>query len=351
MIPYFGRHGCKQYIRGKPVRFGFKAWSLNTPLGYQLSFEIYQGTNPRIPKEYSVVGLNAAPLLYFIDTLPPTIRDLPYHFYFDNLFTCLPLLYWLDFHGYGGTGTIRANRFPDVQPFRGKAAQIKRLKKGKIQRNHSTSGKIKWTGCQFRITQWIDNSAVCVASTRYGKLPEDEASRFSRTDRARVTIPRPYAIQRYNMYMGGTDRMDQNVADRRIGLRQQKWWWAIFIWCIDVTVQNAWLLYRLANGSSMGQAQFREQIAKDLCKFGRPKYAPRMTNVAPAAAYERRFDNSLQHLVHHTAINTNNMRVKRTCAMGSACANKNVSRTSLQCSACDVGLCIPCFYAYHQKPE
>ena len=26
MIPYFGRHGAKQFIRGKPIRFGFKVW-------------------------------------------------------------------------------------------------------------------------------------------------------------------------------------------------------------------------------------------------------------------------------------------------------------------------------------
>ena len=27
MIEYFGRHGCKQYIRGKPIHFGYKVWS------------------------------------------------------------------------------------------------------------------------------------------------------------------------------------------------------------------------------------------------------------------------------------------------------------------------------------
>lgn len=26
MIEYFGRHVCKQFIRGKPIRFGFKIW-------------------------------------------------------------------------------------------------------------------------------------------------------------------------------------------------------------------------------------------------------------------------------------------------------------------------------------
>ena len=26
MVPYFGRHGYKQYIRGKPIRFGYTFW-------------------------------------------------------------------------------------------------------------------------------------------------------------------------------------------------------------------------------------------------------------------------------------------------------------------------------------
>jgi hypothetical protein len=52
MIKYYGRHGCKQFIRGKPVRFGYKVWSLNTPSGYLINFEVYQGNNPRENKRY-----------------------------------------------------------------------------------------------------------------------------------------------------------------------------------------------------------------------------------------------------------------------------------------------------------
>ncbi len=44
MIEYFGRHGCKQTIRNKPVRFGFKAWCLNSPSVYLLQFDLYQGS-------------------------------------------------------------------------------------------------------------------------------------------------------------------------------------------------------------------------------------------------------------------------------------------------------------------
>lgn len=42
MIKYYGRHGCKQFIRGKPIRFGFKVLCLNTRTGYLLAYELYQ---------------------------------------------------------------------------------------------------------------------------------------------------------------------------------------------------------------------------------------------------------------------------------------------------------------------
>lgn len=47
MCEYFGRHGCKQCLRGKPIRFGFKIWSGCTTLGYVLWFEPYQGKNSK----------------------------------------------------------------------------------------------------------------------------------------------------------------------------------------------------------------------------------------------------------------------------------------------------------------
>ena len=34
MCEYYGRHGCKQFLRGKPIRFGFKIWCGTTPLGH-----------------------------------------------------------------------------------------------------------------------------------------------------------------------------------------------------------------------------------------------------------------------------------------------------------------------------
>ncbi|KAG5896126.1 hypothetical protein JTB14_011871 [Gonioctena quinquepunctata] len=45
MIKYYGRHPCKQFIRGKPISFGYKMWLLNTISGYSVDCELYQGKN------------------------------------------------------------------------------------------------------------------------------------------------------------------------------------------------------------------------------------------------------------------------------------------------------------------
>ena len=43
MVPYFGRHSAKLFIRGKPIRFGYKNWVLASSDGYPYKFETYTG--------------------------------------------------------------------------------------------------------------------------------------------------------------------------------------------------------------------------------------------------------------------------------------------------------------------
>lgn len=47
-----------------------------------------------------------------IHNFPENIKAFPFHFYFDNLFTGIPVLYYLKQIGYDATGTIRENRIP-----------------------------------------------------------------------------------------------------------------------------------------------------------------------------------------------------------------------------------------------
>ncbi|GFU29525.1 DDE_Tnp_1_7 domain-containing protein [Nephila pilipes] len=45
--------------------------------------------------------------------------------------------------------------------------------------------------------------------------------------------------------MGGTDRMDQNISQYRCSIRSKKWWWPLFLFSFEASIQTAWLLYRL----------------------------------------------------------------------------------------------------------
>ena len=46
IVEYFGKHLCKQAIKNKPIRFGYKVWCQNTPLGYLIfSKETWSKTN------------------------------------------------------------------------------------------------------------------------------------------------------------------------------------------------------------------------------------------------------------------------------------------------------------------
>ena len=56
MIPYFDKRSAKQFIRGKPIGFGYKMWVLTTPLGNVLQFEAYQGARGR-QTEYPGIGM------------------------------------------------------------------------------------------------------------------------------------------------------------------------------------------------------------------------------------------------------------------------------------------------------
>ncbi|CAG5022627.1 unnamed protein product [Parnassius apollo] len=110
MVPYYGRHSCKQFIRGKPIRWGYKLWVGATRLGYVIWFDPYQGKSSTIAEGYIQFGLGGSVILEFADVLQGRDPTLPFHLFFDNYFSSIPLLHELSNRGLRATGTIRENR-------------------------------------------------------------------------------------------------------------------------------------------------------------------------------------------------------------------------------------------------
>jgi len=56
MVPYFGRHSDKIFIRGKPIYFGYKTWGLCWNDGYSYHLKIYQGKEPTATAQQEPLG-------------------------------------------------------------------------------------------------------------------------------------------------------------------------------------------------------------------------------------------------------------------------------------------------------
>ena len=112
MIPYFGKHSAKQYIKGKPIKFGHKLWCLNTNLGYLIQCNPYSGKGDHNAK----LGLGESVVARFVTKLP---SGFSFNVTFHNLFTSLALLNHSSKNGIGGTGTLRDN-CNDHCPIKGK---------------------------------------------------------------------------------------------------------------------------------------------------------------------------------------------------------------------------------------
>ncbi|XP_040580363.1 piggyBac transposable element-derived protein 2-like [Lepeophtheirus salmonis] len=200
-------------------------------------------------------------VLHLLSLYSDEKTQLPYNYFFDNLFTFLPLLNELQRRGCEATGTLRANRHNKLCPIRSPKDfdKLSRGTYGAVTGNTDTS--------QIRITRWKTNIIVTAASTNLGENPAGIVKRWSKVFKKHIQVKIPHVIKQYNEYMGGTDRMDQNINAYRIGIKGGKWWGPIFTWLVDAAVQNAWILARDA-GQNLDQLSFtREIVISYLLKY------------------------------------------------------------------------------------
>nr|CAI5856643.1 unnamed protein product [Callosobruchus analis] len=72
------------------------------------------------------------------------------------------------------------------------------------------------------VVKWDDYSIVTIATNRYGVSPVTNVRLYSRKEKEHIQVSRPALLAEYNKKMGGTDRMDQNVCQYRIQVKNRK---------------------------------------------------------------------------------------------------------------------------------
>ena len=329
MVAYYGRHGCKQFIRGKPIRFGFKNFCLCTPLGYLIAFDTYQGKTYQ-GKDYDNFGKGGGCLLNIIDNLQYGLNKLPTIFYCDNYFTGMPLIAEVSRRGQGLVGTIRDNRIPKS----GILASTTAMKKA----SRGESSLVFDSANKMVLCRWKDNAVVTLASNVVADKPAQRANRWSVKDKKRITITQPMIVRDYNCYMGGVDRLDQNISCYRVSLREKKWWFSLLTWLLDVTVANSYYIFKQGH-TDMNFLDFRREIVLFYlqgCQPIPPRPGPsrNRSDVATRVTQDVRFDGRGHYIV------VNNCQ--RKCGKCSA-------RPVTACIKCNVQLCAKCFLSFHSR--
>lgn len=329
MVPYFGRHGAKQYIHGKPIKFGYKMWVLATRLGYCIQFFPYQGAGTT-DKD---IGLGGSVVSTLIKNLPD-VEGSAYHVIFDNFFTSPRLLRLLADRGIAATGTVRPNRTE------GACLRNIDVMKKEPRGSYDVVLDRKSDVCLVR---WNDNRVVTVASTYAGVAPLQKAKRFSSQEKKRIEISQPKSVQLYNYGMGGVDRLDQNVSSYMIQHRSKKWYWPVFRFCVDVAVQNAFQLYRLQEKNPGAKPHdllsFRREIVHVYMQCFSPQTnAPALFPASRIPADRRVLHDVRTDSTAHWIVQGSQRR----------CAAPGCVGTSVySCEKCNVGLHPGCFKQFH----
>lgn len=135
----------------------------------------------------------------------------------------------------------------------------------------------------------------------------------------------------------------------RIDMPLKKWYMRIVFYLIDMSISNAWLVYRRCNETYMPLRDFKLRIASSLMKAnvrkrGRPSLdedVPRKRNAVtvPRPSSDDRFNG-----FNHWPMHIDEKKRCRHCSSGF---------TRTQCSKCRMALCLNknnnCFVDFHQQ--
>ena len=146
MVPYFGRHGCKQCMRNKPIICGHKFWLAATQLGYTIQFYPYAGKDENYD---SNLGLSGSVVTTLAEKLLSQVGS-NYHIIMDNLFTSPNLLHILKKKAIAATRTVRIN-FVEKAPLR-PIKEMEKFKRGAsdvVTVKNSNLMLVRW-----RTTKW-----------------------------------------------------------------------------------------------------------------------------------------------------------------------------------------------------
>ncbi|XP_040064665.1 piggyBac transposable element-derived protein 3-like [Ixodes scapularis] len=116
----------------------------------------------------------------------------------------------------------------------------------------------------FRTEKDSQDRSVTVGSNVHSVEPLDTCTRYERKTKTYVNVERPNLVRVYNERISGVDKADMLLSFYRNDLKTKKWYKRVLFHLIDLSVTNAWLLYRKAKSAGLHLADFKLQVALGL---------------------------------------------------------------------------------------
>ena len=257
MVRYYGHHGLKQYMRGKPIRFGYKLWALCGADGFCHKFDLYCGKDTRPELQCKPLGSRVV-----LDMISAVEDPKSHCLFLDNFFTSRPLLSELRDKGLRTTGTVRENRMEKC-PLKNHK-ELAKEGRGAYDARFDRESEVL-------AVRWFDNKSVNMLSNYDSVHPMRRTQRFVKSAGGKVDVPQPRLFSSYNSGMGGVDLHDWHISKYNIGIRGKKWYWCLITRMIDMAVVNAWTLHKVCTPSSkdqLSQLDFRRELAISYLRSG-----------------------------------------------------------------------------------
>ncbi|KRZ70587.1 PiggyBac transposable element-derived protein 3 [Trichinella papuae] len=161
MVPYYGHHSCKMFIRGKPIRFGYKIWTMASANGYPYALKIY-GVLERPESFGKILTTSLHPMIFL--------------------------------------RSLQGKRYEQREP--------SGTKKDRGFFDHICNGIVY-------LCKWNDNTIVTMASNHLTHRPVGSVQRYSQAQKKHIKIRVPEIVRRYNTSMGGVDTLDKLLSSYR----------------------------------------------------------------------------------------------------------------------------------------
>ncbi|KAM9322166.1 piggyBac transposable element-derived protein 4-like [Pholidichthys leucotaenia] len=323
MLASKAQTALKQYMKNKPVRWGYKLFVLvDSSTGYTWDFVVYDGRSP----SNTGMGLGYDTVMQLLDT---QLLGTGYKLFVDNFYTSPALFRDLLQKKIWGCGTIHA-----------KGVDFPKTKENSLVPK-SPQGSIRWIRKDSLLfVQWRDTRDVSMCSTLHTAHSGETVSRRVKSVHGKwavKTIPVPPCVKDYNRCMGGVDLSDALIEYYKVLHKSQKWYKGFFYHFMDIAIVNAYILHKtLAAGNGekpLSQKAFRETLAKQLAEVGSPSSATPAQPPPAARAHHRP--------AYISGSSTSGRLKCRQCH----------KKTPMKCSTCDTPLCLvperDCYNAWH----